>query len=47
VYQFLYAADCLDESTWDKRTLGNMPQDLRERILLVAIEAIYRLQNQK
>jgi len=47
VYQFLYAADCLDESTWDKRTLGNMPQDLRERILVVAIEAVYRLQNQK
>ncbi len=38
VYQFLYAADCLDGAAWDKRILGNMPVDLRERILLVAME---------
>lgn len=44
VYQFLYAADCLDDSSWDKRILGNMPEDLREKILLVAIEAAFRLQ---
>lgn len=43
VYQFLYAADCLDDSNWDKRVLGNMPNDLRERILLVAIEVSVRL----
>lgn len=43
VYQFLYAADCLDDSNWDKRVLGNMPSDLRERILLVAIEVAVRL----
>lgn len=44
VYQFLYAADCLDNSSWDKRLLGNMPEDLRERILVVAIETALRLQ---
>lgn len=43
VYQFLYAADCLSDSDWDKRILGNMPADLRERILIVAIEAAARL----
>ncbi len=43
VYQFLYAADCLSDSEWDKRILGNMPTDLRERILLVAIEVATRL----
>ena len=44
VYQFLYAADCLSGADWDKRILGNMPEDLRERILLVAIETAIRLQ---
>ena len=43
VYQFLYAADCLDNGSWDKRLLGNMPSDLRERILQVAIEIASRL----
>jgi len=43
VYQFLYAADCLADSDWDKRILGSMPTDLRERILLVAIEVATRL----
>lgn len=43
VYQFLFAADCLSDSDWDKRILGNMPTDLRERILSVAIEAAIRL----
>ena len=43
VYQFLYAADCLADSDWDKHILGNMPTDLRERILLVAIEVATRL----
>lgn len=46
VYQFLYAADCLSDSDWDKRILGNMSADLRERILAVAIEAATRLQEQ-
>ncbi len=43
VYQFLYAADCLDENNWDKRMLGKMPEDLRERILTVAVEVARRL----
>ena len=43
VYQFLYAADCLSGKDWDKRILGNMPETLRERILLVAIEVAIRL----
>lgn len=43
VYQFLYAADCLSGKEWDKRILGNMPDDLRERILIVAMETAIRL----
>ena len=45
VYQFLYAADCLDNSNWDKRIFGSMPEDLKERILAVAIETSFRLQS--
>lgn len=41
--QFLYAADCLDNSNWDKRALGNMPSDLREKIHVVAIEIACRV----
>ncbi|MBQ2326277.1 MAG: phosphorylase, partial [Clostridia bacterium] len=47
VYQFLYAADCLDGSTWDSRILGNVPQDLRERLLVVAMEIAFRLSSQE
>lgn len=43
VYQFLYAADCLDESVWDKRILGNMPDNMRERLLKIALETAIRL----
>lgn len=43
VYQFLYAADCLDDSSWNKRVLGNMPNNLREKIIVVAAEIAYRL----
>ncbi len=43
VYQFLYAADCLDDKNWDKRILGNMPNDMRERILMVALEIASKL----
>lgn len=43
VYQFLYAADCLDAAQWDKRLMGNMPADMRERILLVALNVAARL----
>lgn len=45
VYQFLYAADCLDDSSWDKRMLGNMPEDVRESIFVVATEVAFRLQS--
>ncbi|MBQ3062318.1 MAG: nucleoside phosphorylase [Clostridia bacterium] len=47
VYQFLYAADCLDGSTWDSRILGNVPQDMRERLLVVAVEIAFRLSSQE
>jgi len=43
VYQFLYAADCLDAAQWDPRMLGKMPQDMRERILTVALNAAAKL----
>ena len=43
VYEFLYAADCLDGAAWDARILGNMPDDMRERILRVALEIAVRL----
>ncbi|MBQ9952145.1 MAG: nucleoside phosphorylase [Clostridia bacterium] len=43
VYQFLYAADCLDATQWDRRLLGSMPQDMRERILTVALNIAARL----
>ncbi len=43
VYQFLYAADCLDGDKWDSRILGRMPDDMRERIMKIAIEAAIRL----
>ena len=42
-YQFLYAADCLDGEQWDSRILGRMPDDMRERILMIAIETASRL----
>ncbi len=43
VCQFLYAADCLDDKNWDKRILGNMPDNMRERILTVAFEIAIKL----
>lgn len=43
VYQFLYAADCIDADSWDKRILGRMPEDTRARILAVALSAAKRL----
>lgn len=41
-YEFVYAADCLD-GAWDVRILGNMPEDMRERILRVALEIAVRI----
>lgn len=43
VYEFLYAADCLDDNCWDQRLLGNMSGDMRERLLGIAFEAAIRL----
>ena len=43
VYQFLYAADCLDGADWDRRILGNMPEDMRTRILKIVLETAVRL----
>ena len=43
VYQFLYTADCLDESVWDKKILGNMPNTMREKLLKIALETAIRL----
>ena len=43
VYEFLYAADCIDENVWDKRILGNIPEGFRDKILLIALETAIRL----
>ena len=43
VYQFVYAADCLDGDKWDERILSETPDDLREAILHVALESAIRL----
>ncbi|MCL2363167.1 MAG: nucleoside phosphorylase [Defluviitaleaceae bacterium] len=42
-YQFLYAADNLDATEWDARTLGNFPTDKTEKILRVALEVAKRI----
>lgn len=42
VYQFIYAADCLD-GEWDQRILGRMPDDMRDATLRVALETAIRL----
>jgi uridine phosphorylase len=43
VYQFLYAADSLDEIEWDARTLGSLPQSQREQYLRIALEVAVRV----
>ena len=44
IYQFLYAADCLDSEKWDERILlGKMPKNMIDRVLLVALETIIRV----
>lgn len=43
VYQFIYGGDCLDENQWDARVLGKLPEDMRQRILTVALESVIRL----
>jgi uridine phosphorylase len=43
VYQFLYTADNLDCKEWESRLLGNMPQDIREKYVKIALEVSIRL----
>jgi uridine phosphorylase len=43
VYQYLYAADSLDEVEWDARTLGSLTQDARENFLRIALEVAVRI----
>jgi uridine phosphorylase len=43
VFQFLYAADSLDEVEWDARTLGSLPQSQREQYLRIALEVAVRV----
>ncbi len=43
VYQFLYAADCLDGDGWERRILGRMPEDLRTVIARIALETAVRI----
>ncbi len=40
VYQLLFATDCLDAAKWDRRIHGNMPNDMRARILITALDAL-------
>ena len=39
IYQFLYAADCLDGEGWDSRILGHTPDEIRRKMLSIALEA--------
>ena len=43
VYQYLYAADSLDDVEWDARTLGSLTQDAREKFLRIAFEVAVRI----
>ena len=43
IYQFIYAEDCLDGATWDRRTLGNVSMSTREKYLRIALEVASRL----
>lgn len=43
VYQFLYAADCLDGGTWDERILSHTPEELQKLIANTALETAIRL----
>jgi len=38
VYQFLYAADNLDSSEWERRSLGSVPLSTNEKYLLIALD---------
>jgi uridine phosphorylase len=43
VYEFLYAADCLDGTEWNARILGKLPEKMKEKIMNVALEVVVRL----
>jgi len=43
IYQFLFTADNLDCKEWEARLLGNMPQDVREKYVKIALEVSIRL----
>ena len=43
IFQFLYTADNLDCKEWESRLLGNMPQDIREKYVRIALEVSKRL----
>jgi len=38
VYQYLYAADNLDSSEWERRSLGSVPLSTNEKYLLIALD---------
>ena len=42
-YQFIYSADNLDASDWEQNTLGNLPNNLKERYAKIALEVAVRL----
>ena len=43
-YQFLYAADSLDEVEWDPRTLAGLQLEDRGKLLRIALEIAVRIQ---
>ncbi|MCL2409066.1 MAG: nucleoside phosphorylase [Oscillospiraceae bacterium] len=38
VYQFIYGEDNLDSSEWERRTMGNVTLETRERYLYIALD---------
>ena len=42
-YQFFYSADNLDSSEWERRTLGTLPANSKERLAKMALEVAVRL----
>jgi uridine phosphorylase len=43
IFQFLFTADNLDCEEWEPCLLGNMPQDVLEKYVRIALEAAIRL----
>jgi uridine phosphorylase len=42
-YQYLYTADNLDADEWQRRSLGSLPSDTKERFVKMALEVVVRL----